>query len=268
LRVLKLTLAYDGTRYVGWQRQANGVSIQALIEEALLPLEGRRLPVAGSGRTDAGVHALGQVASLELTHPISPADLVSALNARLPADVRVLAAEVAADGFHARFSALRKTYAYRLYNAPLADPFERNRSWHVPQRLDIEAMRRAVPSIVGTHDFAALVGSGSDTSRTERTVDRAELRLEGTLLGSLRAAGGGEVLVLTLSGGGFLRHMVRNLVGSLVEIGHGKRSPKWLADLLASRDRRQAGPTAPACGLYLVTVEYGRPRLERGEEVR
>jgi tRNA pseudouridine38-40 synthase len=256
VRVLKLTLAYDGTAYAGWQRQANGPSVQALVEEALAPIEGRLVPVMGSGRTDAGVHALGQVASVTLTHPIAPADLAAALNARLPTDVRVLSAEVMPPTFHARFSAVRKTYAYRVDHGPLADPFERHRSWHVPYALDVETMRAALPLVTGTHDFAAFAGARSPRSSTVRTVERAELRVGPRLLASLRPTPPHGVLVLAVTGDGFLRHMVRNLAGTLVEIGAGRREPGWIPHLLASRDRRQAGPTAPACGLYLVGVEY------------
>jgi tRNA pseudouridine38-40 synthase len=259
LRVLKLTLAYDGTGYAGWQRQANGVSVQELVEEALAPIEGRAIAVAGSGRTDAGVHALGQVASVALTHPIAPADLVAALNARLPVAVRVLSAEVVPGTFHARFSAARKTYAYRIDNGPRPDPFERHRSWHVPYRLDLEGMRAGLARLTGTHDFAAFAGARRGGRTTVRTIEQATLEPGPRLLASLSPESAPHVLVLRVTGGGFLRHMVRIIAGTLVEIGSGRRPPPWVTDLLASRDRRQAGATAPACGLYLVSVEYGDP---------
>jgi tRNA pseudouridine38-40 synthase len=271
LRVLKLTLAYDGTAYVGWQRQSNGVSIQGLVEEALLPIEGRPVPVAGSGRTDAGVHALGQVASFTLAHAIPPSDLVAALNARLPPDVRVLSAEVEADTFHARFSAVRKRYAYRIDDTPGTDPFERHRSWHVPHALDLAAMRAALPVITGTHDFAAFAAAGGGPATTVRTIEGATLERAPRLLDALGSSRGEGILVLTLTGDGFLRHMVRNIAGTLAEIGAGRREPGALAELLASRDRRLAGPTAPPGGLYLVSVEYGGEparRLEPGQKLR
>src|SRR5690349_14188513 len=170
MRTLKLTLQYDGTGYVGWQRQPNGTSIQGLIEDALAPIEGAAPMVHGAGRTDAGVHALGQVASTRAGNTLEPPTLARALNAVLPADVRVLNVEEADLDFHARFHARSKTYEYRIVNAPLVSAFLHRHVWHVPQPLDIAAMRTAAGPLVGRHDFAGFQGAGSDVGSTERTI--------------------------------------------------------------------------------------------------
>lgn len=244
MRTLKLTLAYDGTRLVGWQRQADGVSVQGVLEDALSLIEGARVSVHGAGRTDAGVHAIGQVASVTVGCSHDAATLQRALNAQLPDDVRVLAIEEAASDFHARFSARSKTYRYRIKNAPITDPFDRLYTWHVPETLDVDAMRRAAASLVGTHDFAAFQSTGSDPASTIRTVTRSEWQ---------QASG---VLTYEIAGTGFLRHMVRAIVGTLVEVGRGWRQPASVAALLAGGSRSESGPTAPALGLFLVDVDY------------
>jgi len=247
MRTLKLTIQYDGTDFVGWQRQTNGVSIQGLLEDALAPIEGQAVTVHGAGRTDAGVHARGQVASVTLAATIETPSLGRALNAVLPPAVRVLAVEVADDGFHARFSAVSKTYEYRIINAPIVSAFLHRYVWHVPQPLDVDAMRAAGAALVGTHDFAAFQGAGSDVATTERTILDFEID-----------DGGGFDLpvVLRVSGDGFLRHMVRTIAGTLVEIGIGRWDPWRLLAVLESRDRGEAGPTAPARGLVLTSVAY------------
>ena len=244
--LFRITLAYDGTDYVGWQRQANGVSIQGLIEEALLALDGREVTVAGSGRTDAGVHALGQVASFTIARAIAPDALVRALNASLPHAVRVLSAEAAPPAFHPRFGARTKTYRYRIWNGEVMNPFERRYAWHVPGALDVEAMRAAARVIEGRHDFAAFQSTGGDVTTTEREIFQSTIRNPQSAM-----------LVYEVVGTGFLRHMVRTIAGSLVEIGRGRRPVAWMSDVLASRDRAAAGPTAPPQGLFLVLVEYG-----------
>ena len=245
-RVVKLTLQYDGTDYVGWQRQPNGTSIQGLIEEALEPIEGGRVTVHGAGRTDAGVHALGQVASVTLASRIDASTLGRALNAVLPPDVRIVHVEEVDENFHARFSAAAKTYEYRILNAPLVSPFTHRYVWHIIQPLGIDAMREAAVALVGAHDFAAFQGAGSPVESTERVIDRIDWEI-----------GGDErPLVVRLTGNGFLRHMVRNIVGTLVEVGTGRWPAPCVADILASGDRTLAGPTAPPHGLFLVRVDY------------
>lgn len=247
MRTLKLTLQYDGTNYVGWQRQDSGMSIQLLLEDALAPIEGRRVTVHGAGRTDAGVHALAQVASVNLAASIDPVTLARALNAELPRDVRVLSVQDVEAGFHARFSATGKVYDYRIVNAPIVSPFIERYVWHVAPPLDVDAMREAAAVLVGAHDFAAFQGAGSVVASSERTVRSI----------TWQDGGGYDLpLVMRIEGNGFLRHMVRNMIGTLVEIGVGRWPASRAADILTSRDRSQAGPTAPAHGLFLVRVDY------------
>jgi tRNA pseudouridine38-40 synthase len=244
MRTLKLTLAYDGTRFVGWQRQAEGDSVQGLLEDALARFEGGRVTVHGAGRTDAGVHALGQVASVQVSCGHDVRTLTRALNAQLPGDIRVLSIDEADADFHARFSARAKTYRYQLRYGSIADPFERAYVWHMPEPLDVDAMAQAAGALVGTHDFAAFQSTGSETSGTVRTMTGSELR----------DTGGG--LAYEITGDGFLRHMVRAIVGTLVEVGRGFRQANGMAALLKDSTRAQAGATAPPQGLFLVRVDY------------
>jgi tRNA pseudouridine38-40 synthase len=242
----KITIAYDGGPFVGWQRQAAGTSIQGLIEDALRELDDREVAVAGAGRTDAGVHAIGQIASFTLARD-TPADVVvRSLNAKLPPEVRIRSAEEVPASFHARFDAKAKTYQYRLWNADVMDPFERAYAWHVPGALDVDAMARAARFVEGRHDFAAFQtvgGAGGPTARV--------------MMSSTLTASRGGLLTYDVTGDGFLRHMVRAIVGTLMEIGRGRQRPEWICELIASRDRAQAGRTAPAHGLFLVRVDYG-----------
>jgi tRNA pseudouridine38-40 synthase len=244
MRTLKLTVAYDGTRFVGWQRQADGESIQGRLEEALARFEGGPVTVHGAGRTDAGVHALGQVASAEVSFTHDAAAILRGLNASLPPDIRIVNVADAPPGFHARFSARSKTYRYVISHAPVASPFDRAFAWHLPEPLDVDRMRAAAAALVGTHDFAAFQSTGSETSGTVRTMTRSQI------------TGRGDVIEYEISGDAFLRHMVRAIVGTLVEIGRGWRSPDSMASLLAGGDRGQAGATAPPHGLFLVRVDY------------
>jgi tRNA pseudouridine38-40 synthase len=248
----KVTLAYDGTDYVGWQRQANGVSIQSLVEDALRVLDGRDVRVTGAGRTDAGVHALGQVAAFTIERTLSCDAVLRALNAHLPDAIRVLVADEAAPTFHPRFGARMKTYRYRIWNGDVFSPFERRYAWHLTGTLDLDAMQAAARLVEGRHDFAAFQASGGSATTSEREVFSSRFDCE-----SPSPHPQSPLLVYDISGSGFLRHMVRNIVGSLVEVGRGRRPPGWIGDLLALRDRTAAGPTAPAVGLFLVNVEYG-----------
>lgn len=251
----KLTLAYDGAGFVGWQRQADGVSVQGLVENALAALEGSPVTLAGAGRTDAGVHALGQVATVSLTRVIDAATLVRAANAHLPPGVRILAAHEVAPTFHARFSATAKTYRYRIWNAEVLNPFERGHVWHVPAPvLDREAMSAAATRLEGRHDFAAFHGAGTTPRTTERTMFRS--RITGAERGERE-----PLVTYEVRGEGFLRHMVRSIVGTLVEIGSGRHGASWMRDVLESRSRALAGRTAPPEGLFLVGVEYDTPDL-------
>lgn len=261
-RTLKIVLAYDGTGFVGWQRQPIGPSVQASLEDALAAIEGAKVVVVGAGRTDAGVHALAQVASCRLSHPLAAATLQRALNATLPDAIRVVAVEEAPDSFHARYSARAKTYRYLLLNAAWAGPFERRYVWQIPQPLDIPAMRDAARRLEGARDFAAFQGAGSAARTTSRTVFAASVTDAppgdqlGPAFGCLHREPGARVVAIEVTGDGFLRHMVRNAVGCLVDIGLGRRNPAWLEEVLDSRDRTRAAATAPAAGLFLVGVDY------------
>ena len=258
MRTLKLTVAYDGAAYVGWQRQASGSSIQGLLEAALLAIEGAPVAVVGAGRTDAGVHALGQVASVQLRHQITPDALVRAVNARLPPDIRVVAAAVAPEPFHARFDATAKTYRYRLLHGAVMSPFGRRHGWHVPEPLDHERMADAGRVLVGTHDFAAFQATGSSTPTTVRTLFELTVGRVSPDPWSLDGGAGSAVTIIDVRGGGFLRHMVRVVVGTLVEVGRGQRNGADVERVLRAGDRGAAGPTAPPHGLFLMRVEYRR----------
>ena len=268
-RVLKLTIEYDGTAYVGWQRQPEGVSIQGLLEDALAAFEGGPVTVHGAGRTDAGVHALAQVASVRMHAAHEAATLQRALNAVLPLDVRVVVVEDAARDFHARYDAISKTYEYRIVNAPYASAFEHRYVWHVPGALDVDAMRVGAAALVGRHDFAAFRALGGDAATTERTIFALDLESGSD---ANPTAGGGfspgkralpdrgltpaGPLTIRVVGDGFLRHMVRTIAGTLVDVGLGRWPADHVARILAGRDRAAAGRAAPATGLFLVTVGY------------
>jgi len=241
----KITVAYDGTDYVGWQRQASGISIQGLLEDALFPFEARTIAVAGAGRTDAGVHAMGQVACFALERDIDRSTLVRAMNARLPAAVRVLAAEPVASTFHPRFDATAKTYCYRICTAEVVSPFEHRYVWHLPGPLDVAAMRDAAHTLCGEHDFESFRTAGGDADSSVRVLYES----------IVRDADGG--VTYTVRGSGFLRHMVRGIVGTLVDIGKRRQPADWMRAVLAARDRRAAGATAPPQGLCLMRVSYG-----------
>ena len=243
-RTVKITLAYDGTRYVGWQRQAEGVSIQGLVEEALARFEGQPVTVHGAGRTDTGVHALGQVASAQLSGGHETRDLLRGLNALLPRDVRVMHVDEAAADFHARFSARAKAYRYAIRNAPIVSPFEYPFVWHVPDRLDVAAMQAAAATLTGTHDFACFRSAGTTIRNTTRTI--TESRIDAVE----------DLITYHVAANGFLHHMVRAIAGTLVDVGRRRRPPESLPALLDGGLRAEAGPTAPPQGLFLVSVTY------------
>jgi tRNA pseudouridine38-40 synthase len=248
VRTLKLTIAYDGTDFAGWQRQASARTVQALIEDALTPIESRSLVITGAGRTDAGVHANGQVASVSLSSSIPSGELQRALNATLPDDVRILEIAEAAADFNARFDARHKTYQYSLYCGSVMLPQQRRYAWHVPLTLDLEAMNAAAALLLGERDFSAFQAAGSDVKTTVRELVVSEWLLSGP---------GAEIgPVYRVSGTGFLRHMVRNIVGTLVDVGRGRRPIDAIPEILSSRDRSQAAATAPAHGLTLWSVDY------------
>jgi tRNA pseudouridine38-40 synthase len=264
-RVLKLTLSYDGTAYVGWQRQADGISIQGLLEDALARLDGAPITVHGAGRTDAGVHALGQVASARVRIAHEPQVIRRALNAMLPTDVRVVAVEEAAQDFHARYRAAGKMYEYRIWQGDVQPPFARAWSWHVARPLDVASMDRAARLLQGRHDFSAFRSTGSRVTSAVRTVANArvgvrkagaEIACEPGTGSDSTAAAGGHLVIVSIEADGFLRHMVRAITGTLVEIGEHRREVASVAALLLSGDRAASGATAPPHGLVLMRVMY------------
>jgi tRNA pseudouridine38-40 synthase len=249
LPTFKLTLAYDGTDFAGWQRQPGRRTVQGELETALERITQQRSKCIASGRTDAGVHALGQVISFTSETQLPPAVLTKALNAELPEDMLVFEVEEAPAGFHALRDALRKRYRYVIEDGRNRDLFDRKYVWHVYQRLDVEAMTQAAVPLVGTHDFASYETSGSPRLTTVRTV--LDLFVE------CRAGELTERIVIEVEADGFLYNMVRNIVGTLVAVGKGKEPPTWPAAVLELRDRTKAGMTAPPQGLFLIGVEYG-----------
>jgi tRNA pseudouridine38-40 synthase len=242
----KITVAYDGGPFVGWQRQENGPSVQALIEDALRELDGRDVTVHGAGRTDAGVHAIAQVASFTIVRDVPASVVLRSLNAKLPDEVRITSADEVPASFHARFDASSKTYRYRIWHSDVLNPFERAYAWHIFGPLDVAAMAEAARLVEGRHDFAAFQTVGGTTGSTERAISTSRV-----------IAHDDGLVVYDITGNGFLRHMVRAIVGTLVEVGRGRQRPEWMRDVIASRDRTQAGKTAPAHGLFLVRVDYG-----------
>lgn len=259
-RTLKLTLAYDGTDFVGWQRQPDGRSVQGLLEEALARVDKAPVAVIGAGRTDAGVHATGQVASARVTNDLPPETLMRALNATLPRDLRVLRIDEAPATFDARREAKLKTYEYRLAQGAAASPFTRRFCWHVPGPLDLDAMREAARRITGRHDFSSFRSTGSSVTTSTRTVTESRLEWTGAEAGTWWPVFRDPALVLIrygITGDGFLRYMVRTIVGTLVEVGKGALRPEEMSRVIEARDRGRAGPTAPAAGLCLVEVRYG-----------
>jgi tRNA pseudouridine38-40 synthase len=254
-RTLKLTLAYDGTDFFGWQRQASERTVQAVVEDTLAPIAKRSPVVTGAGRTDAGVHAAAQVASVTLESPIALDALQRALNATLPGDVRVVGIEEAPAGFSARHDARLKTYHYAIWNGISVPPALRRYALHVPQPLDLAAMNDAAAVLVGEHDFASFQATGSDVTTTvRRMVSSAVRTIDVSTIVS--AADGDRLLRYEVTGTGFLRHMVRNIAGTLIECGWRRHGAEEMRAVLAACDRSRASATAPAHGLTLWKVEY------------
>ena len=241
----KLTIEYDGTPFVGWQVQNNGVSIQGVIADAVAAFTGERTALQGAGRTDAGVHALGQVAHVELTKDWDVDNVRDALNFHIrPQPVAVLAVERVSDTFDARFSATKRHYLYRIVNRRADLTLEQNRAWRVPRPLDSEAMHAAAQNLVGRHDFTTFRAAECQAKSPVKTLDRLDVSRDG------------EEIRIAASARSFLHHQVRSMVGSLVHVGEGKWSGDDLAAALAACDRARCGQVAPPHGLYLVRVEY------------
>lgn len=250
MRTLKLTIAYDGTAYAGWQIQPDKLSVQEILQKAVASVTGHEVSILASGRTDAGVHAAGQVVGFRTHSRLPPDVLVRAINANLPKDVVVLDAADAPDDFHPIRDVVRKRYRYTIDDGPLRDVFHRHFVWHyVYGRLDVDAMRRAAVSLLGTHDFSSFETSGAKRKTSIRTI--FELSIERG-----RAGGPQNLIAIDVEADGFLYNMVRTIVGTLVEVGRGSQPESWPADVLTAQDRRCAGPTAPPEGLCLLKAVY------------
>jgi tRNA pseudouridine38-40 synthase len=240
----KIILEYDGTAYAGWQRQPNQPTLQEAVETAVRSVAQTVIPVIAAGRTDAGVHALGQVASFVTEKPLSPGEWLRALNAALPEDISARSVECVADDFHARYSAVKKLYAYRILHRPERSALERTRAWHLYGKLNLDAMREAAKHLVGKYDFSSFQGHPTDVENPICNLQRLEIVRDR------------DIVRVELEADRFLKQMVRAMVGTLVEVGQEKRKPEEMKRILDAKDRRAAGYTAPAHGLYLVRVDY------------
>lgn len=240
----KVTLEYDGTAYAGWQRQTGQPTIQEAVEASLRNITQTDISAIAAGRTDAGVHALGQVVSFKSDKPLSPDEWLRALNATLPDDISVRSVVRAADDFHARYSAIKKLYTYRILHRPSRSAIERTRAWHIYGKLDLDAMREAAGHLVGKHDFSSFQGHPTDVENPICDLQRLEIVRDQ------------DIVRIEIEADRFLKQMVRAMVGTLVETGQGKRKPEEMKRILEAKDRRAAGYTAPAHGLYMVAVTY------------
>jgi len=241
----KITVEYDGSDYHGWQRQAADRTIQGEIENALMTMTANSITVIGSGRTDAGVHALNQAANFRCATLLTPEAFLKGLNSLLPEDIIITSCRVVPEKFHARYDVKSKVYEYRILNRLLPAAISRKYAWHIRKKLDICAMQEVLRCVIGSHDFKAFEGTGSPRASTVRCILNAELTKTEN-----------DYLVLRIEGDGFLKFMVRNIVGTLVDVGLGKITPDDFKQILVSKDRNLAGITAPAHGLFLMEVKY------------
>jgi tRNA pseudouridine38-40 synthase len=247
-RWLKLTVSYDGRGYAGWQIQPDKPTVQGTFQATWQRLTQEQINVTAAGRTDAGVHALGQVVGATTETRLSNEDLHRGLNALLPDDIAVVSVEDAPERFHATYDAIGKTYRYQIHNGRAPSVFKRHYAWHYPQPLNAEAMNEAGQTLKGRHDFSSFESAGSERPDSIRTIHEL---LVGRFAGKID-----DLVTIVVQGDGFLYNMVRTIVGTLVEVGAGKRDIDWPAEVLAARDRRAAGQTAPPHGLFLVSVDY------------
>jgi tRNA pseudouridine38-40 synthase len=241
---IKVVLEYDGSDFAGWQQQAYGRTVEAELKKALRSITGRDITVYAAGRTDAGVHAEGQVVNFHTDGRIQPLRIVAALNARLPEDVAVLSAEPVPDDFHARYSARWRRYRYRYLDRLSRPALERGRCWHVRGPLDVESMSEAAEALIGKHDWTTFCSASEPQDARVREMRSARVRRRG------------DVIELELVAEGFLRGLARSIAGALAEVGRGRQEPSWVGNILNARDRRQAPRTAPAGGLTLMEVIY------------
>ncbi len=256
MRTLKLTIAYDGTPFCGWQVQPNGVSVQQRLQEALASMTGGQTNVIAAGRTDAGVHAFAQAAHFTTDSAIPCEGFVRGLNSILPEQVAVTACEEVRDGFHALRDAAGKIYRYLILASPVRDPMLLQRCWQLPAPLDLKAMREGAKHLVGAHDFESFRAAGCTAPHARRTIQRIEIEENQADALPFEIRTRGRFVSLEFEGDGFVRHMIRNIVGTLVEVGQGRVAPGEVAAIRDARKREQAGRCAPACGLYLVKVLY------------
>ncbi len=247
MRTVKLTIQYDGTAYSGWQEQPNAPSIQETVELALARIIGQRVRVQAAGRTDAGVHALAMPGVFHTESTVPLRAFIDGLNSQLPEDIAIQSAEEVPNDFRVIGGALNKTYRYSIYNAPIRSPLQRRTAWFIRGRLDLDAMRLAATHFIGTHDFAAFRGQNCTAATSVRRIDAIEIIQSGSLI------------TIDVTGGGFLKNMVRIMVGTLVDIGRGRFEPDHIATLLDAPDRTKGGVTAPPHGLCLIRVCY--PKL-------
>jgi len=252
LRTVKLIVQYEGTNYAGWQVQDNALTVQEEIEKALATILREKVRVAGAGRTDAGVHALGQVVAFAISSAIALDRLQRSLNGILPPEVRVTEASEVADGFVPRFAS-EKTYRYAIACGQCLSPFQKRYAWHVTAPLDFDAMRAAASALIGEHDFTSFAAAGGGEKSHVRTILRIDFGNGGIIS---TCANEKDIYHFDITANGFLYRMVRNIIGTLVEVGRGKMVPGEMARIIEARDRTQAGPTAPAHGLCLVSVRY------------
>jgi tRNA pseudouridine38-40 synthase len=241
----KITIEYDGSAYHGWQRQAEDRTIQGEVENGLKTMTGNSVTVTGSGRTDAGVHALNQTANFRCDTSLTPEAFLKGLNSLLPEDIVITSCKMVPEKFHARYDVKSKVYHYRMLNRLLPAAIFRHYAWHIRKKLDLSAMQEALRCIIGSHDFRAFEGSGSPRVSTVRCIINADL-----------VKTDNDYLVLKIEGDGFLKFMVRNIVGTLVDVGFDKITPHDFEQILISKDRNLAGITAPAHGLFLMEVKY------------
>lgn len=241
---IKLTIEFDGTAYHGWQSQKNAETVQDTIEAAIEKITGEHSALTGSGRTDAGVHAIAFIANFRTSSRIPPERFSYALNSVLPDDISIIKSEETDEDFHSRFSSTGKKYRYLIYNAEHKPAIMRNRACHVSVPLNVSLMREAAQHFVGTFDFSAFMASGGSIESTIRTIREVSLEKQG------------ELIVFEIEGSGFLYNMVRIIVGTLIEVGRGKVPPSAISDIISGKNRNNAGKTAAASGLYLVEVYY------------
>ncbi len=244
MRNIKLTIEYDGKDFNGWQKQPNKLNIQGEIERAIEAITGEKVELNASGRTDAGVHALGQVANFKVESKIPIEKMAIAINSQVKNSIRIINAEEVDENFHSRYNCRQKTYRYIINNSPYGSSVYRNLEYHMPVKLDFEKMEKAIKYFEGEHDFKAFKSSGTSSKSSIRTIYKAELKREGSRI------------IIELTGNGFLYNMVRIISGTLVDIGLGKIEPDSIPEIIDSQDRTRAGKTLPPHGLYLLNVEY------------